>query len=207
MMLQYLIVGTGRSGTGFMASLFNNNKLRCGHETILNEKNYGPKQYLKSIEETNLVAESSWMAVPFLHRIMKQYPNIKLIQITRDPIKIIKSFKEIGFYTRSSPWLEIVKKNVKVDNDIDSTIRYILKWYELIEKHENRLILNIDDLDYDALSGYAYKRINLLSTIVNDKIQHKNRIYSYSEIQEMVSKSELYPELSDLAHKYNFTVG
>jgi hypothetical protein len=206
-MLQYLIVGTGRSGTGFMASLFNNNKLRCGHETILNEKNHGPKQYLKAIKKTNLIAESSWMAVPFLHRIVKQYPNTKLIQITRNPIKIIKSFKEIGFYTRSSPWLEIVKKYVTVDNDIDSTIRYILKWYELIEKHENRLILNIDDLDYDALSAYTGKKINSLNIIVNPKTKEKTKIYSYSEIQEMVSKSELYPELSDLAHKYNFTVG
>ena len=33
-MIEYLIIGTGRSGTGFMAHLLTNFGIRCGHESI-----------------------------------------------------------------------------------------------------------------------------------------------------------------------------
>lgn len=57
-----LIIGTGRSGTGYIAEVLNQCGVKCGHEKV-----YGPIQGLGLVEPEwkSYRAEASWMAAPF----------------------------------------------------------------------------------------------------------------------------------------------
>ena len=58
--LKHLIVGTGRSGTGYMSQLLKLNDIPCGHEDI-----FSP--WSNAVEEGNkLLAEASWLGAPYI---------------------------------------------------------------------------------------------------------------------------------------------
>jgi hypothetical protein len=84
---KYLITGCGRSGTSFMSQLFNNNNIKCGHEEQFSIFNYKNKNINYS--------ESSWLMTPFINDINDDF---NIIRIYRNPILVIKSFLDTGFF-------------------------------------------------------------------------------------------------------------
>jgi len=89
--LKYLIVGCGRSGTGFLASVISaSGKNECGHEKIFNV--YGINKNVSN------EYESSWYSVPYLNFLS---PNVKIVHIVRHPKKVIESFHRIGMFSSS----------------------------------------------------------------------------------------------------------
>jgi hypothetical protein len=102
--LQYLVVGTGRSGTVYTAKLLTALGIPCGHELIFNGGNLpdalrigeqGGKNSACSTHcgldfQVHPIAESSYMAVPFLqHECLK---SCTIIHVVRDPLQVIRSF-------------------------------------------------------------------------------------------------------------------
>lgn len=126
MQLKYLIVGTGRCGTVFLAKVFNELGVPCGHETIFNYEPWETIQkrlagqtglslsYTSTHRKTegqwasdpwncdliNLVADSSWMAVPHLSK----FPEAKILHVVRNPLRVIRSYVEdLGFFRSAKP--------------------------------------------------------------------------------------------------------
>ena len=98
---KFIITGCGRSGTGFYSNLMKENGINCGHESYISLR--GPKSF-------NFVAESSWLAVPFLASIPDNY---YIIRTLRDPFKVIKSFYELSvFISLGSPYYKFIKSNL-----------------------------------------------------------------------------------------------
>ncbi len=118
--LKFLVVGTGRCGTVYLAKFLTSLGIPCGHEAIF--KNDGLPPALerlsgqKPIEVSAIskrvairdeqdgvfwlkrddcvVGDSSYMAAPFIdHPLLK---NTKIIHVIRQPMKVINSFVE-GF--------------------------------------------------------------------------------------------------------------
>ncbi len=102
--LEYLVVGTGRSGTLYAAKLLTALGFPCGHERIFNGSDLSELPRLMDRDSDNSacgkhfglefagrpVAESSYMAVPFLdHESLK---DCRIIHVVRDPLKVIRSF-------------------------------------------------------------------------------------------------------------------
>jgi hypothetical protein len=102
--LQYLVVGTGRSGTVYVAKLLTAAGFPCSHERIFTGGD--PAEAARILEaggknsecSTHFglefagppVAESSYMAVPFLeHEALR---HCSLIHVVRDPLKVLRSF-------------------------------------------------------------------------------------------------------------------
>ena len=75
---KYIITGCGRSGTGFLSKLFNDNGIKCGHESYYTVNNRG------QLYE----AESSWLATPHIN----EFKDKKIIRLIRNPVSVIKSF-------------------------------------------------------------------------------------------------------------------
>jgi len=114
--LKYLITGTGRCATVFMARFLTSLGLPCGHESIFDfrgldhaisrleghnpvDLSYSSQNSFKDgvhkpepkwIDPATIVAESSYMAAPFLRD--EAFNDCKFIHIVRNPIKVVNSF-------------------------------------------------------------------------------------------------------------------
>jgi hypothetical protein len=124
MKLNYLVTGTGRSGTVFMARLLTSIGIPCSHEAIFDYKGYkcaidrlngvyplelswvsrakydrGKWQELDPWlpDLQSVQAESSYMVAPFLAE--PELQGTTIIHVVRDPIKVIHSFCHyVGYF-------------------------------------------------------------------------------------------------------------
>ena len=204
--MKYLVVGTGRSGTGFMSKLLTMNGIPCGHEKVLKIR-HPDVDYAECIRSTPFEAESSWLAAPHLDDIKTSIaPELQIIQITRNPIKVIKSFTELTLNTSSTnksfvPYIPFSDS----DSMFDVLIQYYISWYRFIEKHAE-ITLDIDNFDYDLLTSFLGKPVRQLDAIVNAKEERKKVKISWEEVEQAVQSSYKYPELKKLCEEYNFVV-
>lgn len=117
MRLRYLITGTGRSGTVFMARLLTSVGIPCSHEAIFDyrgfrlamqrlggeapmELSWVSRSRYESGKSTEtapwltdlsaIEAESSYMVAPFLGE--EALRDIPVIHVVRDPLKVVQSF-------------------------------------------------------------------------------------------------------------------
>lgn len=122
--LDYLVTGTGRCGTVYMARSLTNWGFPCGHEAFFrfdgfsgaysrlaglveNELSWTSthSKVGSSIEELqvyvdakDIKSDSSYMAAPYVAK--KILNNTKIIHVVRHPEKVIKSFVDAIFYFR-----------------------------------------------------------------------------------------------------------
>jgi hypothetical protein len=122
MKLKYLITGTGRCGTVYMARLLTEIGISCGHEAIFTHK--GITDAIQKLEKDNVrlmtsacsqwnhvtrekaedwfdptkvVAESSYMAAPYLDH--PSLDGVKVIHLVRNPLLVLSSwFLDIHFF-------------------------------------------------------------------------------------------------------------
>ena len=122
----YLITGTGRCGTVYMARLLTSLGICCGHESIfdyrgirwaekrLNGEEPPELSYVSQTEYKNgkwvpldrwlpdvgkLQAESSYMCAPFLMEPL--LAGVPVIHVVRDPVKVVHSFCNYIDYFKS----------------------------------------------------------------------------------------------------------
>lgn len=180
MKLQYLITGTGRCGTVFMARLLTTLGIPCGHESVFDfEGLESAKAILNDVKDIkisdisqkklngydlvpddqwfvkDIVAESSYMAAPFLNdEILKE---TKIIHVVRNPIKVVSSFvNHIDYFAGPQPGVNFF--NQRYEGFIYSHIPelttpmtqyeraclYYIRWNEMIEK-TNAFFHRIED--------------------------------------------------------------
>ena len=157
--MEFVIIGTGRSGTGFMPKLLNSNGIPCGHESV-----YGVpvkySRYQTIAKQGRYKGDSSWLAVPYISEIRKDYPNVKFIHITRNPIDVVKSFLELDLFNQkniyTSEYVKLIGNHVDLANksQIERAISYYIDWFNLIDsfKIEDKVVINLESIDYDLLS-------------------------------------------------------
>lgn len=169
--LKYLVVGTGRCGTVFMAKLLSSVGISCTHEGIFSvdgidaalarmsgdlpievshigklasehDENMGVSWFKN--EESEIIADSSYMAVPFLnHECLK---DTTIIHIIRHPMAVINSFVEGLRYFRDEcleekflkeyhefiyQCLPILKEKL---DPISRAALYYIEWNQMIEQ-------------------------------------------------------------------------
>jgi hypothetical protein len=145
---RFLITGTGRCGTGYMAHLLAASGVPCGHEQV-----YRP---VGSQEWGWLRGESSWLAAPYLDRF-----NGHVVQLVRHPLAVIGSLVGIGFFNDElsdthGPYRAYVdhRMNGKPEwADLDETEKAMLfvhYWNRSIEPHADQLI-RVEDVTPEDL--------------------------------------------------------
>lgn len=137
--LKYLVVGTGRCGTVYMARMFTTWGVPCGHESIFDWQGLEKaKQRLNgevdvrlshtSVTEHDTVAnvshsiepwlknpkeieaDSSYMAAPFLREDI--LAHTKVIHLVRNPIRVVNSFCNYLYYFKHTQPLNAYEKNI-----------------------------------------------------------------------------------------------
>jgi len=157
--LKYIVTGTGRCGTVYMARVLTSLGVPCGHESIFNQDKpeiierrvsgeYNPTMSECAgnhgwIHLKDLVADSSYMAVPYLNKFNLQ--DVPVIHVVRHPLLVISSFvKDLQYFQniKKNPfnkknweqWIWFHCKSLSsVINPIERACLYLLEWNERIE--------------------------------------------------------------------------
>jgi hypothetical protein len=169
-MVKYIIVGCGRSGTGFMSHMFNYNNIKCGHENIFG---------LTLNFNTKFVADSSWLSAPYL----KEHQNASIVFVIRNPVDVIKSFLDLNLFSiinDNSPYILFIKKYINIDlhklSDIENTISYYVQWNNYIlntVKNMNYEIVSFDDLIKQKSVELHHNVLNVPKKNINTKKDKK----------------------------------
>lgn len=187
--LKYIITGTGRCGTGYFSKLLNDNNIVCGHESI-----FGPNRstlniidfYKDKINKNNKYdADSSWLVAPYIDDIFND--NMKIINLVRNPIKVIKSMYDIGDISRrnlNSPYVKHILNRLgikKIDNDLDFLFEFYIKWNNIINNIQNNdfITIKLEDLlnnDHKILDNFIGKKLKYNNNKINTKKGEKSLI-------------------------------
>jgi hypothetical protein len=114
---RFLIVGTGRSGTGYTSKLLTASGISCSHELVYSP--WGIKHTFR------FKGDASWIAVPFL----SDFKGVVLHQV-RHPISVIRSLVGIKFFSLpNNYYLQFASKFFRVTgDDLLDSMRWYVEW-------------------------------------------------------------------------------
>ena len=165
---KYLITGCGRSGTGFYSNLLKHNGISCGHESYIN---------YKGINKHNFVAESSWLAVPFITQLNK---NIAICRTIREPISLIKSWHQLSILTdKKPPYTKFIFHHlpeIQKHTELNAITMYYIEWnkmFDKLSKNYNCISYQLDSIvNQDKIIFFNETFINP-KKVINTKSHHK----------------------------------
>lgn len=126
---EFLITGSPRSGTGYMARLFESAGYYSLHEGI-----FVPFIINEHLDNS---VESSWLSAPFIAKL--RYEFKKIIHVTRNPLLVINSQEKRKILSRpENPYTLYIyhhsAKLKKKDGSLNNYARFWIEWNEMIEK-------------------------------------------------------------------------
>lgn len=93
-MLEILVTGTGRCGTGFIAKLLTSAGCRCTHEQVFNPMGWGnaleQMRLMEERAEWGWTADASWCGSVYLDR--PELDGVTIVHLVRHPKKVLDSF-------------------------------------------------------------------------------------------------------------------
>lgn len=225
--LKYIVTGTGRCGTLFMANLLTSMGYPCTHEAIFTP--YGiekARKIIKEIEpaksseisrgenlsdyEIDIVAESSYMAAPFLDQF-----DAQVIHVVRNPTDVVASMISDDFNNFTNPFpthFYEMPDHKKYEDfmyghleelwqempQIDRCCLFYVRWNQMIEKKsKNAIFHRIEDgpekiKDLLGFTGECYDNKKC-----NSRPSSK---WSISDIQTR----NVRKELESIMERYNY---
>jgi hypothetical protein len=140
----FVITGTGRSGTGYISRLLTAVGIRCGHEEWWNPYNK---------RTPGLAGDASWLAVPHLDG----YQGRVFHQI-RDPLKVISSLMN-GEMSEdyAEPYRTYKQQHCPTGytpDDLTSTVQFVARWLQQIDLHTEDA-WRLEDIDEAFLVDLA----------------------------------------------------
>ncbi|HIG10101.1 MAG: hypothetical protein ABGY71_11940 [bacterium] len=143
-----LITGCGRSRTGYSAKPLSALDIPCGHEEVfsLQACTSGEVDWPES-----LLAESSWLAAPFLGDLP---PRTAILHQVRQSLSVIRSLARIGLFEGPSAYRSFVEEHLGGRarwgwlGALEACLRYWEEWNALVERGAQE-------------SGLYYRRIQI----------------------------------------------
>ena len=213
--MKFIITGTGRCGTVFLAKYLTSAGIPCSHEGIftpegINEareiirKGEVDTSYVSTHEKGGRlpkwlndrpVADSSYLAAPFL----SEFKDAKTIHVVRNPMKVISSFHYYAKTFRNDvplvqlPYQKFIYEQLpelpKIKNELTRCVYYVVNWNKLITNQNPNFFLKIEDPKEELLDFIgANKKSDLFD---NTKSNSWNDIVNKSIIQYQVKFNEL----------------
>ena len=152
--MKQIIVGTGRSGTGYVSACINEMGLRCGHE-----EKFTPRGLSGSLVQR----DASWMAVPYLHA----YEDAHRVLVWREPEQVIASFLGINFFTEPSPYLDWQTAHIAAgqgNTPYQRACAHWVIWNDMALKHVDA-VMPLHALDWEQLMGDDYSHATVSAAL------------------------------------------
>lgn len=197
-MRRILIVGSGRSGTGWASEVLRQLGVACGHESIFDNETADPAvpyNWPKTLD-----AEASWLAIPRLPLV-----GIGVVQIVRDPLAVVKSHLDLGFfqndhvYTRAA--LAITPAIANEHTEADMSLLHWLRLNELAAPYAD-LTFQLEQIDETAvehilaLGGHSRSADEIRGAIKLEPVNRKDE----SKLEDHhVSWDSFRPQLAEAA--------
>ena len=165
--VEFVVTGTGRSGTGYTARLFSAAGLPCGHEELFTDKpalgEVGAartgllprikapagraKESLRR-RRSPLIGDASWMAAPRL----STFPGVSYLQL-RHPLLVVRSFVGTKFFSQPelhhAQWRFARSFFEPVGDDIVDAMRWWVFWNEIAAGHAS-MTYAVEGLDVET---------------------------------------------------------
>jgi hypothetical protein len=130
------VIGTGRSGSGYLAALLNAAGVTCGHEQWWNPQG----------ERTaGLAADSSWCAVPDLTRFSGTIGH----QV-RNPLHTVASLTQLPDHGPYAAWRERIMGPLGGD-PFEDAVRVVVEWNAACERLTS-FRWRVEDTDADLIT-------------------------------------------------------
>lgn len=231
--IKLIVTGTGRCGTVYMAKVLTSLGLPCGHESIFNFENEETVMARfngeieptisdcsinkeKWIDESIIVADSSYMAAPHLSR--SELNGIPVIHVVRHPMKVISSFvKTLKYFSGGKPlgghhWQSWIYKKMPelIENrsPIEKACLYYVLWNNLIEDSCKNKRYFFHKIEY-PLSAKFYKFIGVkfkndfkLPPSNTNAFEPRDSDFTLSDIP----KGPIFDVFQDMASKYKYNL-
>ena len=140
-MLNYVVTGTGRCGTRYLARVLHRVGVCCDHEQVFSAGGIREdRHYLGG-------ATSSWLAVPFLESSPGLIgPETTLIHLIRHPKDFIESVLRLRIFSPDCPpnympYRDFILRNmpsIQMGRDIDAAAHFWVGWNNRIEDQYSR---------------------------------------------------------------------
>lgn len=212
---RFIVVGSGRSGTGWAAELLSRLHIPTGHEVVFNPQKIFEAGGIPDWEYNR--GESSWLVAPFLGDLAM--PGVHLV---RNPLEVVRSMMGIGFFDRTNPghkvYEDFAMAGVGEDWDappldeaehLDRVCAFIVRWNEMIESH-GLARFRIEDLTDDIETvrdmtnalGCGKPDRNKVEKALKDTGNKTNS----RPRNEKITWQDVTPTLRELAERYGYEV-
>lgn len=203
---RFVITGTGRSGTRYMATVLQWLRIRCGHEELFTPVGRVPNPFLRG--------DSSWMALPHLDRFTGY-----VLHTVRHPVDTINSFLGIGFFDDevdelTQPFRDFAEEHAPevfvYETPVERAMAWYVNWNRRIEEYAHKRV-RVEDVSGDDLHDlvrYAgafhatWEIQERLSEIPTDVNSRDRADLSWDDLPD----GELKAELAQMAKDYGYTV-
>lgn len=237
--LKFIVTGTGRSGSVYAAKLLTQLDIPCGHECIFNWEPFDqillklynsnlrkvshcsvhdltkivdePPELEKWVDEQQTIAESSYMAAPYL--MLHELKDVKIIHIVRNPIKVISSFiKSLNYFKESNPtndWEIKIYNNLpelkNIPTQIERACYYYCNWNDLIKnnsKNNKYILCKLENIDKNEkfYNFIEKEKKEIQISKKTNTINERNENLKISDIPSGSIKNEFYSKCSE----YNY---
>jgi hypothetical protein len=201
------IIGTGRCGTGFSSDYLTRSGIPFSHEGYYTVD--GPT-LRNGRRSRKAIGDCSWLAIPFLPD-----PEVIAIHQVRDPIKVIRSFYNIGFFDQScyhkhSKFVDFAGEHFRIcDDSLYTSMRWYLEWNrkcEQITSHRfqiEELVSRMDDI-----ARWIGHTEPLLPVDIPETVNTRPRVIEdeIDDFQAALAKYPEYSELEEMAVHYGYTI-
>lgn len=236
MNLQYLVVGTGRCGTLFLAKFLTSIGIPCGHESIFTlggfetvlKRIHGLENITMSgislskgesewTDPQFIVADSSYMAAPFLDRPI--LATTKVIHVVRNPIEVINSYcNHIFHFKYAMPVQTFSMQYEKFNyNNIpelkqempmyDRAALFYIRWNRMIEDKlagRSHLFVRIEKDLRSVLAYVGQPRPNYSKLFQDSKANTYEKPGIEKFTFDMIQSDYIKSELQEVAKNYGY---
>lgn len=198
---RFVITGTGRCGTGYLANAMMYNRIRCGHEALFTPEGRSPNPFLRG--------DSSWMAAPHLEHFSGY-----VLHVVRHPLDVINSFVGIDFFgpTDHGVYREFAEKHApevfEYESPVERAMAWYLVWNRRIEPWSHKRV-RVEDVTGDDLfdivryAGAHHAPWEIAQNLahVPKDVNHRRRAdITWAELPN----DDLKAELEQMAKEYGY---
>jgi len=192
--MKILVTGCGRSGTGYMSQVLRACGITCGHENVYHPETVDPWQW------GSYMAESSWLAVPHIHKIISDHrADVFIVHLVRDPIACGRSLLHFFKGDRNafhsaiatfSPW--VLDREASF---VEQFFRYWVTWNRQAQAYAD-LRLRIEDSTSSSFCEIVADLVTMAGYVmppqaVRDAIAQVPRNYNTRHAHDVMSWSDL----------------
>jgi len=207
--IDFVVTGTPRSGTKYLARVLSSCGIDCGHE-----KRFNPWEAVWSEprRDDRPFGDSSWLVVPFLDQLPA---TTKLLHVVREPLKAINSIIGTGHFEWASDYTWFLLKHAGLTYSTDpeqvkvNAQRFWVTWNTRIE-NSGRVALRfqveeteqvyreiIEILD-PSQQPHLERLGEVLDSIPTD-VNKRSHVCG-----PVLTESDLIPECRQLARRYGY---